>query len=95
MYTIDRGLYRRSTHINSDKTDTNLIVISYKTRVANMPLIASNPTTRVILGLMTFGPDETTGKGHFSSQKLPRQLGNQNQHMGVQYLYVMLTPQYL
>lgn len=28
-----------------------------------MPLIASNPTPRVILGLMTFGPDESTGKG--------------------------------
>lgn len=28
----------------------------------NMPLIASNPTPRVILGLMTFGPDESTGK---------------------------------
>lgn len=26
-----------------------------------MPLIASNPTPRVILGLMTFGPDESTG----------------------------------
>ncbi|CAN8096384.1 unnamed protein product [Discula destructiva] len=26
-----------------------------------MPLIASNPTSRVILGLMTFGPDESTG----------------------------------
>ncbi|TLD33591.1 hypothetical protein PspLS_01677 [Pyricularia sp. CBS 133598] len=26
-----------------------------------MPLIAQNPTNRVILGLMTFGPDEATG----------------------------------
>lgn len=26
-----------------------------------MPLVASNPTNRVILGLMTFGPDESTG----------------------------------
>lgn len=26
-----------------------------------MPLIAANPTNRVILGLMTFGPDEATG----------------------------------
>jgi len=28
---------------------------------ATMPLIAQNPKDRVILGLMTFGPDETTG----------------------------------
>lgn len=26
-----------------------------------MPLIAANPTPRVILGLMTFGPDESAG----------------------------------
>lgn len=26
-----------------------------------MPLIAQNPKPRVILGLMTFGPDEATG----------------------------------
>lgn len=26
-----------------------------------MPLVAASPTNRVILGLMTFGPDETTG----------------------------------
>lgn len=26
-----------------------------------MPLVASNPTDRIILGLMTFGPDESAG----------------------------------